>query len=361
MSKNGVIVNTTTTARGARARSGVVMESKRSGKRAEKRTRQRARRRVASTADKGMLVPFSHPPPYTVLSKDSQTPDRTLVRLRYLEPAYLTGSMTGGSTYVDYYRINSIFDPYAGTGGGQPAGTARMFSQYRYCRVWASTIHVNIARAEHQQDYPWDFAVVPLTSAMVASPPSSFSQFVEQPYAKLDRGVSVYADQSHTITQRVTIPKLMGVSEYDMSNPEFRHTSSTNPTFDCRWAILLIQPIVAVDNTQLSVEVYIEYECEFFDRNSTPGAFIESVMTDASIAARERAETKLSPPLPVPHHHTVAVRDVKSSDDGLAPPSTCSSSSRACSCVTPAATTTTSRVTPTTTYPSDPVRLERRS
>ncbi len=250
-----------------------------------RRTARRKQPRVGKTnaklggGESKMMTPFRKLGPQTIFSRISQCPDREFVRLRYCEPPYSTGTLTGGSVYVDKYALNSVFDPYLGTGGGQPGGLARMFAQYKYVRVWGSTITLKVGRSEHDSDYPYDVALVPITYGGAGSPPSILSTYIEQPYALWKRGCSVYADQPHVLTSHMETAKLAGLPDVGIYNTNWYHDVTANATYTHEWHVVVTQPIALVNNTNLEITVEITYDCEFFMRLAQPTAFLDKVIS----------------------------------------------------------------------------------
>lgn len=257
---------------------------KRSRSKVSKLTGRRASTRNVGASKAPTIFPLRGPSQY--VSRVSVTPDRAFVKLRYLEPPYQTGNLTGAATYVDKYAINSIYDPYLGAGGGQPSGTAKMFAQYQFCRVWASTIHFRVTRNEHQSDSPYEMALVPISYGGTPTPPSTFSQYVEQPYSIYKEGVSVYADQAHTLSMRMETTKLGGVVPYSLANATWYHNNAANATYTHEWHCVVQQANAAVNNTSLQISVEIEYECEFFLRTSNSASLLDKVLEDSITSGR---------------------------------------------------------------------------
>jgi hypothetical protein len=231
--------------------------------------------------DSKRMTVFKDRGPETIFKRISEAPDRTFVRLRYVEPPYVTGSLTGGAIYVDKFALNSTYDPYLGAGGGQPSGLARMFAEYKYCRVHGSTIKAHVARTEHSSDYPYDMCLVPISYGGVGSPPTILSTYIEQPYSKYQRGVTVYADQAHTLQHTMTTAKLAGTTVSGIQETKWFHDSTANCTYNHEWHLVLSQPDVVVNNTILQISVEIVYDCEFFMRNCTPTAYIDKLINYA--------------------------------------------------------------------------------
>lgn len=232
-------------------------------------------RRMMNEGKSDALTMYKTPGPTSVFVNQTTTPERTFARLKYLEPAYATGAIPGATAYVDYYRVNSIFDPYVGVGGGVPAGFTRMFGQYLYVRILSASIRANFTRTEHGDDMSWTCAIVPLGHAQTLSPPTTFSQFIEQPGAIWRQGVSTFADQSHDLYMKTVVSKINGVPAVTLSDLAFWHTSSTNPGFNTHWALVVMSPLAGFNLTNVNIQVEITYDCEFFMRGAIPGSFLE--------------------------------------------------------------------------------------
>jgi len=239
------------------------------------------RRRLNPKGRSNMINPFAHLGPETMFSRTSVTPDKTFCRLRYNEPSYNTGALTGAVMYVDKYALNSTYDPYLGAGGGQPSGLAQMFAKYQFCRVWASTIKFHVTRTEHSSDAPYDICLVPIPYGGTPTPPSTINQYMEQPYAIFQQGVSVYADRPHTIVKRMETPALAGLTFNGLDHSSFWHNNAANAIYQHEWHCIVLQPDAAVNNTFLKINVELIYECEFFMRTANPASLYDEVIKDA--------------------------------------------------------------------------------
>jgi hypothetical protein len=281
------------------------LRSKSKSRRVSPRTKiNRGRRRGLPRGMSNTMVPYSLSGVESVFSRTSVTPDRTFVRLRFLETPYQTGNLTGATLYVDKYALNAVYDPYLGSGGTQPSGFAEMFNQYQWCRVWGSTITVRVTRVEHQSDSPYEICIVPIPYGATPTPPSSLKQYVEQPYASYSEGVSVYADAPHVIRKRMDVCRLMGVPPYSLAEAGYIQNDSANTANICQWHVVLLQPNSVVSNTALQLSVEIIYDCEFFNRTANPSQFVDRLLREAKTSgklAEMRAEASV-PIKPIPRY-----------------------------------------------------------
>jgi hypothetical protein len=272
-------------------------------RRARRASRRTSGRRARKDGSSDALSFWGLRGPETMFSRIAATPDRMFVKLRYLEPPYQTGALSGGTIYVDKYAQNATYDPYLGAGGGQPSGLAQCFAKYQFCRVWASTCTLRITRNEHNSDSPYEIGLIPVPFGGTPSPPTTFATYIEQPYAMYREGVSVYADQPHVLKRRIETNKLAGLAPVALMHNGYYHNNAANSVNLNEWHIVLLQSNAIVGNTALQVSVEIEYECEFFQRTATPASYLDEVYSDAIRTGRaEEIKRKLAGEVKVMPH-----------------------------------------------------------
>lgn len=178
--------------------------------------------------------------------------------------------------------MNGLYDPNTGTVGvTQPSGYTLMSQQYGYYFVKGSKITVTVRRAlaaGQDSNNPYDVLVVPVASATVASPPSGYIQYREQPYCKYKGGVSISADQGHTISSYMSIGKIEGLK--DLYTASYRATGA-NPSAVPEWHIIIHNPQTLTEVLPFTIEVKIVYYVEWFNRKAAPAALLDKVLVEA--------------------------------------------------------------------------------
>lgn len=203
--------------------------------------------------------------------------DQARVKMLYAEPMFTTGSLPLG-VYRDRYALNGAYDPYMGAGGGQPSGFATLAAQYGSYYVHGSKITVTVTRDDGNTNRPYDMAICPISYLGATTPPTSMSQYREQPYCKYRAGTTVTTDGIHTMTHYMSVNKIEGMQ--DTWAASYRGGVASNPTALSEWHILFSDPLAAT-NVVLDYSVKIVYYVTWINRLSNPASFMDEIIKEA--------------------------------------------------------------------------------
>jgi len=197
-----------------------------------------------------------------VALKTSTVPDRTILRMKYVDNIVLAG--IGGSTRV--FRMNSIYDPDTSvTNGHQPLGFDQWASFYNKYRVFKAVVTLRCANASSNSADSEQIGFCAHNDQV--TPPQS-DAFFEQPHAKkmliggrggMDRG---------TLRYTVDLPRVLGMAPVVYkSNPDVASPFNTSPVEQV-FGTIFARPIDGSSTTLVNCEITIEYFCELFDRSA---------------------------------------------------------------------------------------------
>jgi hypothetical protein len=237
--------------------------------------------------------------------------DRALVKHRYAEAPY-KWTVSSLSTEFERYRLNDLFDPYVGTGGGSPSGFTLMSSQYTYFRVHKSRIKVQLNRAEHTFDDSLFVAIAPLPYGAVVSPPTSIEQLIAQPYSKHKVMTGAFGNKSSIeLSHTMTVEKIQG--ERDIYTSAYSGGAATSPVIVPEWVIGIFNSNTGA-NAILDVQVTVDYWSEWTVRRSAPLALIERALRFYAINGKEEEKKVVSVLIP-------RIRTSKTRISSVEPPS----------------------------------------
>lgn len=224
---------------------------KRYGKRGGKRGGRRAR--AARRTDGGKVTMLRTP----------TVPDRLIMRMKYVDNIVLSG-VAGASRVI---RLNSIFDPDTSiVQGHQPLGFDQWSVFYTKYRVFGAKVTARFTNSSSNQADSEQVAILPFNAQ---NTPVLDDAFFEQPHVKKALLSGRGGMDRATLYCNANIPRILGMANVVYkSNPETASLFQTNPV-EAVNLILVTRPIDGQSTSLVSVELQIEYYCEFFDRVRT--------------------------------------------------------------------------------------------
>lgn len=211
--------------------------------------------------------------------KDTYQSDRLRCRLVYAgETAEV--KLSGGVVVNESFAMNGLFDPFLGTGGGQPSGYDNMFTQYDKCLVHGARIDVDVINSNSATDYEWEVCLTPYAAgALVAT---TMETAREQPYSLWQQrgGARSGRPQAH-LSQYMSIAKIQG--ESNIHQDKYYQPYGANPATRPIWTLKFdaIQSAAEPGTVTLEVAVKITYYCEFIERLNTPPALVDTIIREA--------------------------------------------------------------------------------
>lgn len=183
-------------------------------------------------------------------------PDCAFATLRYFA-TYTTGAP--GLDIDRFYRGNSIYDPDAQTGGGQPSGYSLYDTQYQRYQVLGSKIKVEWSSMS--DNINGQFFVVPRrdTGAMIEAPEQKYA--VNGPI-----GVQSGATATGTLSKYMGTAKMLGYTGLDQMEITMSDFG-TNPTRQWYWGVAF-QSFTPAATGFYRYSVTIDYYCKFLERKS---------------------------------------------------------------------------------------------
>jgi hypothetical protein len=190
--------------------------------------------------------------------------DRLQCRLR----ATLLLSITDPDTFTDIvFSGNSAFDPFGALGSVQPTYYDQLAALYGNVVVRASKVMFNIV--EPQVAVPGRFFRCGIAPRDASSAFSTASDLLSQARA-VHKDVStagpptVVANSART-TQILGLKDVFQTQALSTACVSCVHPTDANPSSEWFWHVTAVTSVVGTD-ISVGVDVQIEYECEFFDR-----------------------------------------------------------------------------------------------
>lgn len=184
-------------------------------------------------------------------------PERVLTKLRYCTEGIVQAASIKQIEDI-VIRGNSVFDPEAAVGGGQPLGLDQITPLYGAYRVHASKVKFTVC---NNSTAAMNFCVLPTKES------TSFLNYLdacEQPHAKAK---SISAKGGHdmgTLTNKQMCKKILGLKELDDDEEAI---VTANP--DNQWFFHLVsstQQWPSSTYLDFSYKIEVIYNVEFFER-----------------------------------------------------------------------------------------------
>jgi len=189
-------------------------------------------------------------------------PQRFVTHMKYTDTYLLTAQ----STYLQKWRLNSVYDPDYSGSGHQPYGFDQLSPLFTGYRVFATSYSVVF-----QSDSTCYGVIVPINGTTLPTEPSSLTQVMEMPRAKW----ALYASGGNAAKLRGKsyLPSLMGVrvGEYKADN-NYSSAVGGNPVLGSTLCIFFSSPNPVSDEMSVTMTVTLTYHVEF----------ISPVMQDSS-------------------------------------------------------------------------------
>lgn len=241
-----------------KVRAGVKSKGKGSGRtRAMARWRGRAERRTK----KGYARFYQRVPRFVL----GGFPTTLGAKLRYVDEVSIDPGAAG--TAYDTYTLNSIYDPYTGTGGHQPMGTDELFAVYKNATVVGTKMTVTPISSAVTNVNPG--AIVLFKSPNVGSlSAASFSPILEQSNAT-DYSIggminTTGAMETHPLTITYSPKQDQGITN-PMDENGLRNTASSGPSKPY-YGEIYVASIAANDPGAVQVIVELEFLVVFSER-----------------------------------------------------------------------------------------------
>lgn len=193
-------------------------------------------------------------------TRTATVPDRTILRMKYVDNIVLSG--LGGASRV--FRLNSLYDPDTSlTNGHQPLGYDQWNTFYNKYRVFKADVVLTFTNSSSN---PADTEQVGFVAYNDQASPPSGDAFFEQPHCKSILLSGRGGMDKATIKYSVNMPRILGMAPVVYkSNTQVASLFGTNPAEQVLGAICC-RPIDGQSTSLVSVQVWIQYHCELFDR-----------------------------------------------------------------------------------------------
>lgn len=250
-------------------------------RRARNRRQRRKNKIVANNNDRNVFGPNANRFSNVIL-----TPDRMFIKMRF---AYLFSASS--TSAVEYPFVgNSIYDPDPAVGGASADGFSQWMAFYKYYRVHASTLRVDVT-ADYSGASP-NYSTV-----RVVTCPSRNSTWTLSPNAM---ATSRFARKTHIawsgggygrVSNTMTTCKITGLRSDEGDMFSLSGTDASNPSVLWYWHTL-IQGMSQAD-FKVFVEILLTYHVELWFRKDTIelSETVQSVIKDGVIVSSEKTSS----------------------------------------------------------------------
>lgn len=211
----------------------------------------------------------------TVKEKNTYGSDRTLCRMKYVEPTFIL-SLTGTAITKYNFSMTDLNDPYIGVGGGVPSGFGYMTTLYRTFLTHGAKITTTVTNANSSTDYEVEFCIVAYSDN--AGSATTMETAREQPYSRFRAMTGTRGSASQaTITSYMSLKKIQGLKNI-RDNACYGESGST-PTLTPYFCIFLSSPQHITGTVELVIDVKITYYVEWFERLQSSSVFFDKLIT----------------------------------------------------------------------------------
>jgi hypothetical protein len=180
-----------------------------------------------------------------------------------LTDTYTDGVSTSTADTFYEFSMNGAYDPYLGTGGGQPYGFDQWSALYRQYRVHKASISVYFRNTSGGLV---QVSVIPNFQGNSAI--RTYFNPEQLPYCKYKRfPPAPVTTSTGSVVSEMSIEKICGSKRY-LYDDDFLGTASSNPSATglCYWYVLIQDPIMAAMNITGDLIVKLSYDVEFQGR-----------------------------------------------------------------------------------------------
>lgn len=201
--------------------------------------------------------------PYTTVyrSETAGLPDRYYCKLKVCDN-FQVGSGSNPSA-LEHYRLNSLYDPYYGSGGHQPRGFDQLSQLYNSYRVHKARVVFN-ANYVDESSQLW-FGLLAADNELPGF--AWIYDACEKPgtiwYKQTNR------DRAHFLKKTYDLPRLFGMTkEQYRTNPSTAALCTANPSEVAYVGLgcANLDEVTNIDTDAVNYNVTITYYVEFFDR-----------------------------------------------------------------------------------------------
>jgi hypothetical protein len=170
-------------------------------------------------------------------------------------------SFSTGATQANYvFRGNGAFDPDATGIGHQPKYYDTWAAIYNRYRVLRSSIRVNWVNGSQSGS---QLVIIPDTNMLIATQP--VYAYAEDPRARKSRIIPFLANQTGTLSHKISTRKQLGLRREELYAGEYSSTVGNIPAQQWFWNCFFLNVNSAINlNGQASIRV--TYWIEFYDR-----------------------------------------------------------------------------------------------
>jgi hypothetical protein len=197
-------------------------------------------------------------------------PDRVKTTLVYCDTLTITGT---SQQYT--YKGNSLYDPnYTGT-GHQPFYYDQYIAVYQRYRVYAAKIYI---RSLNGADNPLTVVCVPSSQIPTFL---SLSQALESPRSVSTGPLPVnYYFRAEELCLNATTREILGLTPAQIYDADFAALYNADPVELWYYALYF----GSASSVNVTVQIRIEFQCEFFDRAPVSLSFNEvSLLRDSNL------------------------------------------------------------------------------
>lgn len=163
---------------------------------------------------------------------------------------------------IEYYRLNSVYDPYSGTGGHQPYGYDQLSQLYSRYRVYKVSWTVNMTYTDESKSL--FFGALPIPESTIAI--TSISDFCEKPRCRWVKQTN--RTGAKMLKGHVYLPKLAGMTpEQYRTDDKTGAESGTNPAIPLNIAFFCsnLDEATPIDNNDVNIMLQLTYHLEWYD------------------------------------------------------------------------------------------------
>jgi len=190
-------------------------------------------------------------------------PDRMITKLEYRASLDLDSQYAG--PVIHDYRLNSVYDPDAAVGGGQPLWRDEYSLIYEKYRVFSAKYEIKLVPVASNGT---PIRVVTLATGENGSLPTDIATAWEQNRA-VNKLVPPGGDTVTVLRGNISLPKLLGQTSTAFKGDDGNFALMvTNPTNPATLRLMLASVNPSVDHCKWAVDIKIIYGVEFFQRTT---------------------------------------------------------------------------------------------
>lgn len=198
--------------------------------------------------------------------------------------------VSGTSPYPYVFRGNSLFDPDFTSTGHQPRYFDTYMQLYSKYKVLGSRIRISIINSHPSSIEA--LVLVPLTDVISAL---TYQDWVELSYSTRTPLNAVGGRNGHTIVNRMSTAKILGLRPSQVNDEDYSGTTGTNPVSIWYWNIGIFSTTPGAP-ISADLQIDIEYDTVLYDRINIGQSFSNPELNHVKQPREKALNVPIIPP-----------------------------------------------------------------